>query len=408
VKNPFGGVGRAFANRAYRIYWIGQVPHVQGQWIYRVAAGWMMFDMTQSPAWLGATGFAMSAPALVLSPLAGALCDRIGHRRMSLIATATSGLIELATAALAYTGLMTPLLLFALVLLLAISTAFEFPARQSLVSVLLERSILTEGMALNWAVFNAAFFTGPLFAGLLLAAGGPPLAFAAVGAACLWMFGALARIPLVEMRQPRHAEAGGLLADVMSGIRYTLAHPVIPVVIALQVAASVLIRPYVDLMPGFAGAVFGRGEEGLATLLAGSGVGALLVSVSLTLFSRESWLPYTFVIGAACAGIALIAFAATDNYWLAVAVLLIVGGGTTATGIANATIIQQHVDPGYRGRVVSLNMAFQMGTPAFGSLALGWLAEFIGLQLAIGIAGVVFLACMTPFTRTLFRMPQPS
>jgi MFS family permease len=222
------------------------------------------------------------------------------------------------------------------------------------------------------------------------------------------MFGALARIPLVDMRQPRHAEAGGLLADVMSGIRYTLAHPVIPVVIALQVAASVLIRPYVDLMPGFAGAVFGRGEEGLATLLAGSGVGALLVSVSLTLFSRESWLPYTFVIGAACAGIALIAFAATDNYWLAVAVLLIVGGGTTATGIANATIIQQHVDPGYRGRVVSLNMAFQMGTPAFGSLALGWLAEFIGLQLAIGIAGVVFLACMTPFTRTLFRMPQPS
>lgn len=406
MKNPFGGVGRALAYRPYRIYWVGQVPHVQGQWIYRVAAGWMMFDMTHSPAWLGATGFAMSAPALLLSPLAGALCDRIGHRRMSLFATATSALVVLTTAALAYAGLMTAPLLFALVLLLAISIAFEFPARQSLVSVLLDRSILAEGMALNWAVFNAAFFTGPLFAGLLLAGGGPPLAFAAVGAACLWMFTALARIPLAEGPR-RGAEASGLLADVVSGIRYTLAHPVIPIVIALQVAAAMLIRPYVDLMPGFAGAVYGRGEEGLATLLAGSGIGALVVSVGLTLFGREAWLPHVFVIGAACAGVALIAFAATDSYWLAVGILLIVGGGTTATGIANATMIQQYVDPGYRGRVVSLNMAFQMGTPAFGSLALGWLAEFVGLQPAVAVAGVVFLAVMAPFGRTLFRMPPP-
>ncbi|MDP7101794.1 MAG: MFS transporter [Rhodospirillales bacterium] len=60
----FGGIGRAFSTRNYRVYWTGQVVMVQGFWIYKIASGWLMFELTHSPAWLGALGSAYMLPVL--------------------------------------------------------------------------------------------------------------------------------------------------------------------------------------------------------------------------------------------------------------------------------------------------------------------------------------------------------
>lgn len=118
--------------------------------------------MTGSPAWLGAIGFAMSAPVLVVGPIAGALCDRLGHRRIAIAALVSGLLVVLATAILTWAGLMTPTLLLGLVALQAISHAFDSPSRQSLIPLLIDRVHLSEAMALNWATFTVAFFTGPM------------------------------------------------------------------------------------------------------------------------------------------------------------------------------------------------------------------------------------------------------
>lgn len=398
---PFTGARRALASRPYRLYFIGQFPHVQGIWLHRVAAGWLIYEMTGSPAWLGAIGFAMAAPSLFLSPIAGAMCDRIGPRRTSMLATASGmGVIALTTL-LTILGLITPALLFALVSLLAICIAFEFPARQALVPSLLPRDVLTEGMAMNWAVFNVAFFTGPLIAGVLLTLGGPQLGFATAICTYLWMTVALFRIPADEPKL-NTIRFGGLWRDIADGIAYTRHHPVIPWIIGLQIAASLLVRPYIDLMPGFAVGIFQRGEQGLATLLAASGIGALTFSILLTMYSRERWLVHTFTAGMIGSAIMLLVFTTTDHFWLGVACLILVGGFATTTGIANATLIQQYVDTTYRGRVVSLNMACQVGTPAFGALVLGWAAEFVGLQIAVGTGAVIVAIVAALSMRSLF------
>jgi len=398
---PFAGARQALASRPYRIYFLGQIPHVQGIWLHRVAAGWLIYEMTGSPAWLGAIGFAMSAPSLLLSPIAGAMCDRIGPRRTSMLAAAGGmGVIALTTL-LTFMGVMTPVLLFTLVTLLAICIAFEFPARQALVPALLPRDVLTEGMAMNWAVFNVAFFTGPLIAGVLLTLGGPQLGFATAICTYLWMTAALFRIPADEPRLSS-IRFGGLWRDVAEGIAYTRRHPVIPWIIGLQVAGSLLLRPYIDLMPGFAVEVFNRGEQGLATLLAASGIGALIFSILLTMYSRERWLVHTFTAGLIGSAAMLLIFTTIDHFWLGVACLVLVGGFATTTGIANATLIQQYVDTAYRGRVVSLNMACQVGSPALGALTLGWWAEFVGLQIAVGAGAAIVVLVTALSARTLF------
>lgn len=402
IAAPFAGARRALASRPYRIYWIGQIPHVQGIWIHRVAAGWLIFEMTRSPAWLGAIGFAMAAPSLLLSPIAGALCDRIGHRRTSILSAGSGMCVIALTALLTFLQLMTPLLLFALVSLLAICIAFEFPSRQALVPALLPRDVLTEGMAMNWAVFNVAFFTGPLIAGALLTLGGPQLGFATAVCTYAWMTVALIRVPVHEPKLGR-VGFGALLGDIKDGIIYTWRHPIIPSIIGLQVIGSLLVRPYIDLMPGFAVQVFGQDERGLAALLAGSGIGALVFSILLTMFSRERWLVYTFAAGLIGSATMLVVFTTMTSFWLGVVILFFVGGLATTSGIANATLIQQYVETAYRGRVVSLNMALQMGSPALGALILGWFAELAGLRIAVGTAAALVIVMAAAASRNLFR-----
>jgi predicted MFS family arabinose efflux permease len=234
----------------------------------------------------------------------------------------------------------------------------------------------------------------------LLTLGGPQLGFACAICTYLWMTVALFRIPADEPKL-NSIRFAGLLSDIAAGIAYTRRHPVIPWIIGLQIAASLLVRPYIDLMPGFAVEIFQRGEQGLATLLAASGIGALTFSILLTMYSRERWLVHTFTAGMIGSAIMLLVFTTTNDYWLGVACLVLVGGFATTTGIANATLIQQYVDTTYRGRVVSLNMACQVGTPALGALMLGWAAEFVGLQIALGVGAAIVILVTALSARTL-------
>ncbi len=128
----------------------------------------------------------------------------------------------------------------------------------------------------------------------------------------------------------------------------------IPWIIALQIAASLLVRPYIDLMPGFAVQVFGAVNE-LGAVADRIGISALAFSILLTMYSRERWLVYTIYrrddrIGHNSPGL-------HNNGSFLDRVRMPVAGYrricVTTTGIANATLIQQYVDRAYRGRVVS-------------------------------------------------------
>lgn len=399
----FGGFARALSSRRYRIYWTGQLCHMQGIWFYRIAAGWLMFELTHSPAWLGAIGFAMTVPILLISPIAGAVSDRVGHLRMAIIAL-SCGLPVMAMIMVAtWTGLMTPILLTISFLILTIFVAFEYPGRQSLVPSLVPPEHLSEAMALNWSAFNTAAFTGPLLAGLLLSLGGATLSFAAVVLTYLMMLQALLRLRTKADPPAQTLNLSGLTVDLLAGLRYTGAHRLIPWVLAMHVVGHVLLRPYVDLMPGIAETVFAEGLSALATLLAASGIGAVIVAGVMTFFAGRVPLIRVLVYCALAAAVMVLAFANTTNLWIAAILVAVLGGLLTAIGIASSTLIQQTVDDDYRGRVISILLALYIGGPSLGTLGVGWLSEFIGFQPALAAAAVlsavVTLVLMRPTLR---------
>ena len=84
LEQYFGGIGRALSSRNYRVYWYGHLFSSNGVWIYVISSQWLIFHLTQSPAWLGAIGFAYLAPVFFIGPIAGAIADRFGQRRTAI------------------------------------------------------------------------------------------------------------------------------------------------------------------------------------------------------------------------------------------------------------------------------------------------------------------------------------
>ena len=387
-----GGFARALSSRRYRIYWTGQLCHMQGIWFYRIAAGWLMFELTQSPAWLGAIGFAMTVPILVISPIAGALCDRIGHLRVAIISLAGGLPVMALIMALTWAGMMTPVLLTFLFLVLTTFVAFEYPGRQSLVPSLVPSEHLSEAMALNWSAFSVAAFTGPLLAGLLLGLGGATLSFGAVVLTYALMLQALLRLRRVDDPPPLPLQMSRLVADLREGLRYISSHRLIPIVLSVHVAANVLLRPYVDLMPGIAETVFVEGVSALATLLAASGGGAVIAAAVMTIMAGRFHLVRTLVTSALAGAAAVIFFPAVTNLWAAAVFVAVIGGLLTAISIAASTLIQKTVDEAFRGRVVAIMLALYIGAPSLGTLGVGWISEFVGFQPAL--AGTAVLSAV--------------
>ena len=287
----FGGIGRALSIRNYRVYWTGQLLMVQGFWIQKISAGYLIYEMTKSPAWLGAIAFGYHIPLLIFGPFAGAIADRLGLRLVAIATSLFGAGIAMTTATLIWTDVMTPLLLVILMTVQGIQFAFEFPARQSLVGRLVDRGNLSAAVAVNATTYHSSGFTGPLIGGLLLGFLGVGSGFAANAACMIWMTFALLRIRPPKGAAERLAERrkSNLFNEFKAGFVYTVQHTHLRLLFLVTLIISCLIRPYLDFMPGFAAEIFGKGEQGLANMLAASGIGAFCFAIVLAL--RGSTLP---------------------------------------------------------------------------------------------------------------------
>ncbi len=403
--SQFGGISRALAIRNYRIYWLGQLLMVQGFWIQKITAGFLIFDMTGSPAWLGAVGFGYHIPLLIFGPFAGAIADRLGLRFVT-IATSTFGAVNcLVIATLIWTDLMTPLLLVILMTVQGFQFAIEFPARQSLIGRLVDRQNLSAAVALNATTYHSSAFIGPLIGGLLLNFLGAGAGFAANAICMIWMTGALILIrpPADAARRLAERRKSAFLDDFKAGIIYTVRHPHLRLLFMVTFFVSLLIRPYIDFLPGFAADIFGKGEQGLANMMAVSGIGAFCFAIVLALRGATKGLTRVIAIGNVVTCLALIVFALTDTYAIGLIGLLVVGGFLVSASIGAQSLVQHWVDEAYRGRVVSIYVSMGVGLPALGALAVGWIAESFGLQIAL--AGITFLGLITllPIVVLIFK-----
>lgn len=396
-ESRLGAMGRAFANRNYRLFFAGQGVSLIGTWMTRLATGWLVFRLggAAAPQLLGVVSFAGLAPTFFLGPVAGVLVDRCDRHRVLVVTQALSLFQSIALAWVAFraeAGAAAIGLVAALSVVQGVINAFDMPARQSLLVEMVDRrEDLPNAIALNSSLVNGARLVGPALAGTVIAAAGEAWCFVIDAISYLAVVAALLAMRLAS--RPRRATTGSVGRHLVEGLGYVFHFPPIRALLILLALVSFATMSQSVLLPVFAAEVLGGGPHTLGLLSAATGLGAM--AGGLYLASRPSVLGLGRVIVAATVvlGLGLAGFSQSRSVWLSTALLVATGSGMMVQMAASNTLIQTMVDEDKRGRVMGFyGMAFQGAAP-FGSLLGGWLAGVVGPRaVVLGAAGLVLVS----------------
>jgi len=373
----FGNVSRAFENRNYRLFATGNFCSQIGYWIQRVAQGWLAWQLTHSGTWLGLVAAADLIPNVVVSPFAGALADRVDRvkliRLTQIVAIAQAWVLAI----LSFSDLITIEELFLLIFALGFVNAFNQPARLALIPSLVDAATLPSAVAINSLFFNIARFIGPAIAGVVIAESGVGLAFV-LNACSYVVFSVMlaqVHIPVERLAPQRH-----FFRQSFEGYVYALRHPGIGQMMILFSVTTIGIRGFNELFPGFTDNVFQRGAQGLAWLTATMGLGAMAGGTWMLRRGGIKGLTGLAIDHTMAMSVAVLGFALTTNYWVALCTIFVSGFAMTVSGISAQTLVQTAVAPVMRGRVMAFYGTIFRAGPALGALVSGWLATRWGFR----------------------------
>jgi MFS family permease len=366
-----------------------------------VALPYQIYVLTGSPFHVGLLGLFQAIPLISLPLLGGVLADRADRRRVLIVTQSGLAACSLALALATQLGYNELWILYALTAISAAFSAFDQPARGSLVPTLVERSELPAAIALNQMLYQTAAVVGPAIGGLVIASFGV--------AAAYWVdtitFGA-AIAAAVAIKAPRQVVAvpQSIVESLVEGVMYVLRQRLLFSTMVLDLAAMFFgsIRA---LMPFYAEQVFKVGAAGLGLLFAAPGVGALIAVLT------SGWVPRVrrpgvAVLVAVCLwGIAIAAFGLmTEEFFLLGLVLVAIAeAADVLSAIFRHTILQGVVREELRGRLTAMNGLFVIGGPNLGQVRAGAVAALVSPPFAIVSGG---LLCVLSAIAVAFWAPE--
>lgn len=388
---PGGAPGAlaALKHRDFALFFAAALCSNTGTWMQTITVPYVLDQLTHSTVWVGIGAFATFFPSTVVGPLAGALADRHDRRTIMLISQVVLMASALALWAIWITGVATPFLIVACVVVGAIGAGITIAAWQAFVPQLVPPEAMVSAVRLNAMQFTGARAFGPALAGLVLAQFGPGTAFMANALSFLLVIGALLLIAARPVA--RVTDASGVLAQFRDAIRYIRRRAVLIVSVLGALFSSLLGVSMIQLAEPFARQVLHEGAGKYGLLVAAYGVGAITGSV-VTVARGDVYRRSTLtVVGFAIFVAAELTFGLAPVYAFALLGMYGIGLAQSFAMVSCQTAVQVNVDEHYRGRVLSVYvMSFFAGTPV-GALLGGIAASVIGLRATI-VASAALLA----------------
>lgn len=379
----------ALRHRNFALFWAASLISNSGTWMQLVAQGWLVYNMTNSPFYLGLVGFAKAAPILILPPIGGVVADRVPRLKLLKVTQTTSLLLAVILGVLVATHAVQVWEIILLSFLGGAVNAFDFPTQQALVPELLPRDDLASGIALNSVTWQGAALFGPALAGITVASISLAGAFYANAASYLAVVLALFMIRGVPERAA-NSRPRGVFTDLSEGLRYVSAARLICTLLLLASITNLLGRSYQQLLPVFARDVLHVGAGGLGIMTAAPGAGALIgAAVVAGMANNLERKGRVLLAGLLGFSVALVLFAASHSMVLSLLALAVNGFTFILFSTMMTTIMQLDVPPQMRGRVMSLQMVAMQGFGPIGGLLIGALATLIGTPVAVAIGGLL-------------------
>lgn len=376
----------------YRLWFAGQIVSLVGTWMQSTAQGYLIYQITGSPAYLGLVGFVGGAPSLLFTLFGGVIADRLPRRTLLVITQTAMMILAFILAALTFTNIVLPWHIIVLAFLLGVANAFDAPARTSFVLELVSRENMTNAIALNSTMFNIATVVGPSVAGLTYAAIGPAWCFTLNGLSFIAVIVALLLMQIkLDVQPSRRATA---LAELGEGIRYVLSNRMILSLIGSVGIVSIFGIGMMNLLPAWAKDVLHGDVRTNGWLVSARGFGSLISALMLAYWGSRKVRGRLWTVGTFIMPVMLFVFAWIRLLPLSLVTLLGVGWGFMMVTNNSQAIVQSLVSDHLRGRVMGVYTLVFFGSMPLGSLLAGTVAERIGepLTMMIGAALLMILA----------------
>jgi len=362
----------------FRLLLAGTGAAQVANWMEMLTRGWLVQELTHSPFHLGLIAFVFGISSLIASPAAGVVTDRIDRRTLAVSTQLISAAIALMVGVLVVSGQIELWQLYIMAIVSGVSAAVNMPARQVLLYDVVGGENLTNAIALNSVTANVARIAAPTFGGGIIAAAGIGPAYFTEVAFLLLATVATLTLRVTNVAQRAHIP---MWQGVREGFDYVRRDATLTRLVLLNVIPSVLIYPYVTLMPIFANDVLHTGSTGYGILLSGVGFGSIPGGLVIAGMTRNKGRVMSV---AALLYMGMVAFFAVSPWFPLSFALLIIGGvGWSMMAILNQILLQlQIADDAVRGRVMAF-YTMSGGLTPFGNLALGAVAGPAGVQGAV-------------------------
>jgi MFS family permease len=371
------------AQRRFMRYWVSRLTGNLANQMLLVALAWQMYEITGSAWDLGLVGLYQFVPALLLTLVAGQVADRFNRGHIILACFVAQAVTSAVLWLAAVDGWLHRELLLALSIVLGAARAFQMPAQQALLPLLVEERLFPRAMAFSAGGLQVSVMGGPALGGFLFAAGAP-----VVYGVCLLLMllacGLMLRVkiaPVVTSHEPV------TLQTVLAGVVFVWRSKLLLGAISLDLFA-VLLGGATALLPIYAKDILMVGPWGLGLLRAAPALGALVTSVVLTRWPLHEKVGRKLLLSVGVFGLAIMVFAVSTSFWLSMAALAVSGAADMVSVVIRQTLVQLETPDEMRGRVSAVNTIFIGASNQLGEFESGATAALMGPVAAALVGGL--------------------
>jgi MFS family permease len=390
--------------RNFRLWFWGQMASLVGTWMQSTALGFLVYQLTGSPVYLGYVGFAAGVPMWLFALFGGVVTDRMSRRHLLIITQSVMMVLAFLLAWLAVAGWVQPWHIVVLAFFTGVANAFDAPARQAFVMDLAPREDWSNAIALNSTMFTLATAIGPAVAGVTYAIFGAAWCFTING---LSFVAVIVALLMIRLGAGPSRVATSALDDLKEGVRYIGSAPVVRALIVTTALATMFGMSFMVLFPAWAVDILGGDATTNGLLQSARGVGSLIGALAIASLG-DLKIKGKLLLVASFAFPALVLVWALMR-WLpaSLLVLVAVGVGFMITRTMTNTLVQTLVPDKLRGRIMGIYTLSFFGVLPISALLTGALAEMIGepntiiLGSLITLGGAVWLWRAVPQLRAV-------
>ena len=387
-------------NRDYSLLFSGQLVSAAGTQIQVVAVAWQVYLLTNSAVALGVIGLVQAIPRLIFSLVGGVVADAYDRRRLLLIINTIMAGLSAILAITTRAGVINIGIIYAIVLLAAVASSFEFPTRQAIIPTLVPREQMADALSVSMVLMQLTFVVGSAAGGFVIAWVGLANTYWIDVISYFVVIGSLFLMNVPSVSPDKRAQAGfGALLD---GMRFLRAHPIILAVLSLDFFATFFGSPRA-LLPVYAVSILHVGAAGLGILQAATSVGAVALTPLTGRIGRISQQGLGVALAIIGWGICIVAFGLSSGPLLLSALFLAgAGAADMVSMVLRGLIVQMTTPDEFRGRISAVNAMFVIGGPMLGQFESGLVAGFTSPVFSVVSGGI---ACIVATVAVVALVP---